>query len=123
MVKNSIPFSKKIGLVTEPVVALKRTMKVKTQQKSIINLVIAVGETKEKVIGNIKKYTVEENIKKAFELSKAKNEAQRAMEQMASGALRVIALAMKKKGDLKEEKDLVFLGLAGMMDPPREGVA
>ena len=76
MVKNSIPFSKKIGLVTEPVVALKRTMKVKTQQKSIINLVIAVGETKEKVIGNIKKYTVEENIKKAFELSKAKNEAQ-----------------------------------------------
>ena len=76
MVKNSSPFSKKIGLVTEPVVALKRTMKVKKQEKSRVNLIIAVGETKEKVIENIKKYTVEENIKKAFELSKAKNEAQ-----------------------------------------------
>ena len=76
MVKNSSPFSKKIGLVTEPVVALKKAMKVKKQEKSTVNLIIAVGETKEKVIENIKKYTVEENIKKAFELSKAKNEAQ-----------------------------------------------
>ncbi len=76
MVKNSSPFSKKIGLVTEPVVALKRAMKVKKQEKSTVNLIIAVGETKEKVIENIKKYTAEENIKKAFELSKAKNEAQ-----------------------------------------------
>ena len=67
--------------------------------------------------------TVWKNGKEAAFSEKAKNEAQRAMEQMASDALRVIALAMKKKGDLKEEKDLVFLGLAGMMDPPREGVA
>ena len=50
MVKNSSPFSKKIGLVTEPVVALKRAMKVKKQEKSTVNLIIAVGETKEKVI-------------------------------------------------------------------------
>ena len=33
MVKNSNPLSKKIGLVTEPVVALKRTMKIKPNQK------------------------------------------------------------------------------------------
>lgn len=76
MVKNSKPFSKKIGLVTEPVVALKRTMKVKPGQKATINLIISVGEDKEKAIENIKKYKIEENIQKAFELSKAKNEAQ-----------------------------------------------
>lgn len=76
MVKNSNPFSKKIGLVTEPVVALKRTMKIEPRQKSTINLIISVGENKEKVIENIKKYKIEENVKKAFELSKAKNEAQ-----------------------------------------------
>ena len=67
--------------------------------------------------------TVLKNGKEAAFSERAKNEARSAMEQMASGALRVMALAMKKKGDLKEEKDLVFLGLVGMMDPPREGVA
>ena len=76
MVKNSNPFSKKIGLVTEPVVALKRTIKIKPKQKASINLIISVGEKKEKVIENIKKYKIEENIQKSFELTKAKIEAQ-----------------------------------------------
>ncbi len=76
MVKNSNPLSKKIGLVTEPIVALKRTIKIKPKQIVTVNLIISVGENKEKTIENIKKYTIEENIKKAFELSKAKNEAQ-----------------------------------------------
>lgn len=76
MVKNSKPFSKKIGLVTEPIVALKRTIKIKPKQKANINLVISVGEEKERVIENIKKYKIEENVQKSFELSKAKTEAQ-----------------------------------------------
>ena len=76
MVKQSKPFSKKIGLVTEPIVALKRTIKIKPNQKEKINLIIAVGENKEEVKKEIQKYKIEENIKKAVELSKAKNEAQ-----------------------------------------------
>ena len=68
MIKNSNPFSKKLGLVTEPIVALKRTMKIDKGKKAIINLIISVGENKEKVIENIKKYKTEENIQKAFEL-------------------------------------------------------
>ncbi len=76
MVKQSKPFSKKIGLVTEPIVALKRTIKIKANQKEKINLIIAVGENKEEIKKEIQKYKIEENIKKAVELSKAKNEAQ-----------------------------------------------
>ncbi len=76
MVKNSKPFSKKIGLVTEPIVALKRTIKIKPNQKEKINLIIAIGENKDIIKDEIKKYRIEENIKKALELSKAKNEAQ-----------------------------------------------
>ena len=76
MVRNSNPLSKKIGLVTEPVISIKRTMKIESKEKATISLIISVGEDKEKTLENIKKYKSEENIKKAFELSKAKNEAQ-----------------------------------------------
>ena len=76
MIENSNPFSKKIGLVTEPVIALKRTIKIQSGESATINLVIAVGEQKEEVIENIKKYSVLEEINKTFELSRAKNEAQ-----------------------------------------------
>ena len=47
----------------------------------------------------------------------------------AEDSLRVLALAYKDVSKLKRfdisdvEKDLVFLGLVGMIDPPREGVA
>ena len=75
MVVNSNPLSKKIGLVTEPIVALKRTVKIEPNTKTTINLIISVSEEKEEVLNNIKKYKTEENIEKAFELSKAQIEA------------------------------------------------
>lgn len=51
---------------------------------------------------------------------KARREAKRAVEEMANKAYRVLAVAMKQTGNLKDEKEMVFLGLVGMIDPPRE---
>ncbi len=75
-VKNSIPLSKRVGLVTEPVVALKRIIKVKPEEETIVDLVLSVGEEKDKVKENIKKYQAFENVETEFELSKARVEAE-----------------------------------------------
>ena len=77
MVKNSIPLSKKIGLVTEPIVSLKRTVKVKPGEETIVDFILAVGEEKEKVKENLQKYQSSENVKAEFELSKARVEAEK----------------------------------------------
>ena len=76
MVKDSIPFSKKIGYVTEPVVAMKRTMKIKKQEKAIVDFILSAEEEKEKAIENLQKYQLFENVKNEFDLAKARVEAE-----------------------------------------------
>ena len=76
MVKNSIPFSRKIGLVTEPIVALKRIIKIKPKEQVYVNLIIGVGEDKAKLENSVQKYQSVENVKMEFELSKARVEAE-----------------------------------------------
>lgn len=74
MIENSIPFSKNLGLTVFPVVALKRTIKIKPGQKVVLNLIITISEEKEKIEENILKYINSENIKRAFELSRVRVE-------------------------------------------------
>lgn len=62
------------------------------------------------------------NGKEAPFSERAKREVCEAGTAMASKALRVLALAMKTKGDLESESDMIFLGLVGMIDPPRKEV-
>ncbi|MBR5801021.1 MAG: cation-translocating P-type ATPase [Lachnospiraceae bacterium] len=48
-----------------------------------------------------------------------KAEVRKAISQMAGEALRVLAFAYKKKGELTSEEEMVFAGMTGMIDPPR----
>ena len=71
-VNSSKPFSKKIGLTTDPIMAIKRNIKINPKEKVIFNLIICVSEDKDYVIDTIEKYSNFENVKRNFELSKAR---------------------------------------------------
>lgn len=52
-----------------------------------------------------------------------RRQVQNAIREMSSQALRVLAVAMKKDSQRPSEQGLTFIGLAGMIDPPREEAA
>ena len=76
MIKNSVPFSKKIGYVVDPIIAMKRTILLRAEETANVNLILAIGETKEEVMLLAKNYYNSNYIKRTFELSRAKVEAE-----------------------------------------------
>ncbi|MBR3162487.1 MAG: hypothetical protein IKF17_00080 [Clostridia bacterium] len=76
MIKDSIPLSKKIGLVTESVSVMQRILKIMPGEKVCVDLVISIENTKKEAIENLKKYVGIQNIKRTFDLSKARVEAE-----------------------------------------------
>jgi cellobiose phosphorylase len=73
-VENSIPFSKKIEAQPEPIIAMRRTIKIPKNEKVVLNFIITVSENKNDIIKNTKYYSNEENIKREFEIARARAE-------------------------------------------------
>lgn len=76
LVKNSSPFTNKARLTIDPIVALKRTIKIAPNDAKTMHLIISVNEDREIALQQLEKFRNEENIKRTFELSKARVEAE-----------------------------------------------
>ena len=76
LVENSKPLSKKIELTTDSIVAMKKTINIKSKGKIILDYIICVSDDKEYVLNTIKKYMNTENNKRVFDLSRARIEAE-----------------------------------------------
>ena len=74
MIKESIPFSRKIGLFPNSVISMRKTVKINPGEKVTLNLVIGVSEKLTQAKENVMNYENMENVERAFEVSKAKIE-------------------------------------------------
>lgn len=76
LIETSSPFTNKIRLTIDPIVAMKRTVKIAPNETKTLHLIIVVNEKREKVLEEIEKFRNEENINRTFKLSKARVEAE-----------------------------------------------
>lgn len=76
LIENSKPFSKKIELTTDSIIAMRKTINIKAKENVKLDLIMCVSEDREYVINTIKKYMNSENNKRVFELSRARVEAE-----------------------------------------------
>lgn len=76
MVKDSKPYSQNMGLVTDACLASKRTIKIMPGEEIILDLVICISNDKDIVSKLLEKYRNTNVITKAFELARAKVEAE-----------------------------------------------
>lgn len=89
-IRNGLPFSKEIGLVTSPCVALKRKVKLKENEEMTLNLVISVSEDIEEAKRNLKYYSLQENVRTEFNISRAKAEEEARYLSLSSNDLRTV---------------------------------
>ncbi len=76
MVRDSKPYSQNMGLVTDPGLATKRTIKIMPGEKIILDLIICVSQQKDIVLELLEKYKNTNVITKTYELARVKVEAE-----------------------------------------------
>ena len=96
-IKNSKPFSKNLGLVTDPGLVIKKTVKILPGETATLDLIISAGYDEETTIKLLQNYSNSNTISKVFELSKAKTEAE------------TVYLGLKGKDIEKYQKMLSYL--------------
>ncbi len=74
MIQNQRNFSKKTLQVTEPIIAMKRTIKIAPKEIANINLLISVSNNREEALENLENVKSEEEIIRILNIAKARVE-------------------------------------------------
>ena len=75
-IENSKPFSKNLGLVVDPCLAIKKTVKILPSETAVLDLIITVEYEEDRAQKLLKDYSNTNAVEQAFELSRAKMEAE-----------------------------------------------
>ena len=74
MVKEQKNYSSRIYQVTDPIIAMKRTIKVRGKEKISVNLIISASENRKEAIENIENLKSEEEINRTLKLARLRAE-------------------------------------------------
>ncbi len=74
MVKNQKNFSKEIYQVTDPIIAMKRTIKIRAKEIANVNFLLAVSDSKSDVIESLENVKSEEEIIRILNIARARSE-------------------------------------------------
>jgi len=96
-IKDSKLLSKNLSLVTDPIVAMKKTIKIMPKESATLDLIISASYSEGEATKNLQNYSNKGTITKTFELSRAKTEAE------------TIYLGLKGNDILKYQKMLSYL--------------
>ena len=84
MIKNKKPFSNLVSQVLNPIIAMKRTIKIAPKDSVSINLIIAVSENKQEAIELLENTKSEEEIIRILNVARARSEEESKYLQITS---------------------------------------
>ena len=88
-------FSKTISQVTDWIIAMKRTIKIRSREKASINFLISVSDTKEEAIENLENIKSDEEIIRILNIAKARSEEESKYLQVDSKKLDLYTRLLK----------------------------
>lgn len=109
ILQNQRSFSKEIVQVTDPIIAMKRTIKVRSRDVININFLISVSDDREEAIENLENIKSEEEIIRILNIARARSEEESKYLQVDSEKLDLYARLLKyilKLNPIREVKKI-----------------
>ena len=107
MIKHQKIFSKTIAQVVSPIIVMKQTVKVKSNQSASVDLVIAAADTKQEVVDLVQSVKSDEEIEKILNIAHVRSEEQNKYLQIKGEKLelysRLLNYILQRNG--KEKKN------------------